>query len=82
MIEGGDEAEKVVEGEGVEGKHGRIHGYPSRGRAGRGSDGDGDWGIWAGEVSSKRLKTPKKRGRTDKAGCRHVAREKKNYKEE
>ena len=41
-------------------QQGRIHGYPSRVRVGRGSDGEGHWGIWAGAVSSKRSKTPKK----------------------
>ena len=38
---------------------GRIHGYPSRVRVGRGSDGEGHWSIWAGAMSSKRSKTPK-----------------------
>ena len=62
-------------------KQGRIQGYPSRVRVGRGSEGEGHWGIWAGEVSSKHSKTPKKsKGdqatdlptdrRTEKAGCR------------
>ena len=32
-------------------KQGRVHGYLSRVRVGRGSDG-GQWGIWAGAVSS------------------------------
>ena len=40
-------------------EQGRIHGYPSRVRVGRSSDGEGHWGIWAG-VGSKRSKTPKK----------------------
>ena len=31
---------------GVVMKQGRIHGYPSRARVGRGSDGEGHWGIW------------------------------------
>ena len=30
----------------------QIHGYPSRVQVGRGSDGEGHWGIWAGAVSS------------------------------
>ena len=34
-------------------KQGRIHSYPSRVRVGRGSDGEGHWGIWAGAVSFK-----------------------------
>ena len=37
-------------------KQGRIHGYPSRVRVGRGIDGEGHCGIWAGAVSSKRRK--------------------------
>ena len=37
-----------------------IHGFSSRVRVGRGSDGVGHWGIWAGEVTSKRSKTLKK----------------------
>ena len=41
-------------------KQGRIHGYPSRVRVGRVSDGAGHWSIWAGAVSSKCSKTPKK----------------------
>jgi len=49
-------AEDIVSEE----KQGRIHGYPSRVRVGRGSDREGHWGIWAGAVSSKRSKTPKK----------------------
>ena len=57
-------------------QQGRIHGYSSRVRVGRGSDGgESHWGIWAGAVSPKRLKTPKKskigtNQQTDKAGCR------------
>ena len=61
-------------------KQGRIHGYPSRVRVGRGSDGEDHWGIGAGAVSSKRSVTPKKvkwgstdrwtDGRTDKVGRR------------
>ena len=35
-------------------KQGRIHGYLSSVRVGRGSDGEGPLGIWAGAVSSKR----------------------------
>ena len=31
----------------------QIHGYPSRVQVGRGSDGEGHWGIWAGAVRSK-----------------------------
>ena len=41
-------------------KQGRIHGYPSFAQVGRGSDGEGHWGIWAGAMSSKRSKMPKK----------------------
>ena len=37
-----------------------IHGYPSRVWVGRGGDGEGYWGIWAGAVSLKCSKTPKK----------------------
>ena len=32
-------------------KQGRIHGYLSRVQVGRGSDGEGHWGILAGPVS-------------------------------
>ena len=38
-------------------EQGRLHGYPSRVRVGRGGDGEGHWDIWAGAESSK---TPKK----------------------
>ena len=41
-------------------KQGRIHGYPSHVRVGRGTDGEGHWGIWTGAVGSKCSKTPKK----------------------
>ena len=34
-------------------KKDRIHGYPSRVLVGRGSDGEDQWDIWAGAVSSK-----------------------------
>ena len=40
--------------EGIE--QGRIHGYPSRLRVGRGSAGEGHQSIWAGAVSSKSSK--------------------------
>ena len=50
---------KVVVSE-KEKKQGRIHGYPSRVRVGRGSNGEGHWSIWAEAVSSKRSKTQKK----------------------
>ena len=41
-------------------KQGRIHGYPSCVRVGRSSAGEGHLGIWAGAVSSKSSRTPKK----------------------
>ena len=41
-------------------KQGWIRSYPSHIQVGRGSDGDGHWGIRAGAVSSKCSKTPKK----------------------
>ena len=44
----------------------QIHGYPSRVQVGRGSDGEGHWGIWAGAVSLKRSKTPKTKMGTDR----------------
>ena len=56
-------------------KQGRIHGYPSRVRLGRGSDGEGYRGVWAGAGSSKTLKNAEKvkwgrtDGRTDIAVC-------------
>ena len=34
-------------------KQGRIHGYPSRARVGRGSDRKADPNIWAGAVTRK-----------------------------
>ena len=40
-------------------KQGRIRRYPSRVHVGWGSD-EGHWGIWAGAVSLKYPKTPKK----------------------
>ena len=43
-----------------ENKQDRIHGYPSRKRVGRGIEGEGHCGIWAGAVSSKSSKTQKK----------------------
>ena len=59
-------------------EEGRIHGYPSRVRVGRGRIG-GHWIIWAGAVRPKTAKTKKKvkcdgltdgptDGLTDKAG--------------
>ena len=56
---------KIKSGEGsknikLEKKQGRIRGYPSRVRGGRSSVGEGHLGIWAGAVSSKISKTPKK----------------------
>ena len=55
-------------------KQGRIQGYPSGVRVGRGSDGERYWGFWAGAVRSKCSKTPKSKmgtkrptdGRTDR----------------
>ena len=41
-------------------KQGRIHGYPSRVRVGRGSAGDGHQSIWAGAEGSKKLVNAKK----------------------
>ena len=40
-------------------KQGRIHGYPSRMRLGRGSDKESHRGILAGAVSSKRSRMQK-----------------------
>ena len=37
-------------------KQGRIHGFPSHVRVGRGSDRECHWGISAGAVNSKRQK--------------------------
>ena len=58
-------------------KHGRIHGYPSRVRVGRGSDEIDQLGSWAGAVTPKPPINAKKAkcyrptgGPTDRAGCR------------
>ena len=41
-------------------KQGRIHGYPSRLRVGRGIDGGDQLSIWAEAVSPNSSKSPKK----------------------
>ena len=58
-------------------KQGRIHGYPSRVRVGRGSDEIDQLGSWAGAVTPKPPVNAKKAkcyrptgGPTDRAGCR------------
>ena len=58
-----DNQAKVVEC--CEMKQGRTHGYPGRVQVGRGSDGEGRHGIWAGAVSSKRGPTDRPTDQTD-----------------
>ena len=45
-------------------QQGRIHGYPSRVRVGRGHN-LGQWNIWAGAIRPKPPLTPKKTSVTD-----------------